>query len=226
MDPLVFRAALRASARVAFTAALVGCGGTVISGGTADPDHGTDMGTPTDEASTGPDVATNTEAGTEAGTSLEGGTGFEAGQVQEAAIPGDSGLACNAPPPSSLFHTGVPASSVNASMFDCCMAELTPLIATDSGTDSADAAAADPNVAGCCGVVVFAVNHDTGPDASAQATAEVAAFDELGWGARSLCCSLLKWPGGGTTCEAWGPPTPPAMPGEADLAAFDERQVA
>jgi len=188
MDPLVFRAALRASARVAFTAALVGCGGTAISGGNPDPDHGTDTGKPTDDASI-----------------------------------------CNAPPPSSLFHTGVPADSVNPSMFDCCMAELTPLIATDSGIESPDAAAAaaaDPNVVACCGVVVFAVNHDTGPRPSAEAKAEVAAFDELGWGARSLCCTLLKWPEEGSTCEAWGPPTPPAMPGEADLGAFDEREVA
>ena len=170
---------------------------------------------------TGADVATNTDAG----TSTEAGNGTEAGQVQEAAPPGDSGLACNAPPPSSLFHQEAGASSVTESMFNCCMAELTPFVALESGTGSPDAAA-DPNVAACCGVVVFAVNHDRRPDAGPVAAAEVAAFDKLGWQARSLCCGLLGWPGGGTTCEAWGPPTPPAMPGEADLAAYDDREVA
>src|SRR5271169_6677726 len=151
MDPLVFRAALRATARVAFTAAIVGCGGTLASNENRDPRERSDAGSPSDEAATGADVATNTDPDT--------GPGAEASAVPEAAPPpGDGAIACNAPPPSSLFGADAASSSVSESLFECCMAELTPLIATDSGTDSLDAAAADPSVTACCGVVVFAIN--------------------------------------------------------------------
>jgi hypothetical protein len=212
MEPLVFRAALRATARVAFTAALVGCGGALTGN---EPAQREDTGAGGDDA----DVATNGDAT----PARESGSTHAS---REAAPPEDSGLACNAPPPNALFRTDAAASTVTESMFECCMAEIAPFIATDGSQASPDAAAADPDAVACCGAVVFAVDHqiasafDGGQDAG-----EVSAFDKLGSNGRWICCDVLEWPGG-PTCSPWGPPTPPEMPGEVDRPSYRDMEVA
>jgi hypothetical protein len=195
MNALVFRAALRATARVAFTAAIVGCGGTV-SEGNGDAAKS--------EAATG-------KEGSAMGTDAM--PGKDAGHVEDTAPPGDSGLMCNAPLPSSLFDQDAAESAVSDSMFNCCIAELEPLIGGDSGLGASDAEAADPNLVACCGVLVFAADNDHIEPIGKEATAQLTSFANLGNDRRSTCCDVLKEPSG-PTCTPWGPPMPPAIPGE------------
>jgi hypothetical protein len=201
MNALVFRAALRATARVAFTAAIVGCGGTTSEGNS--------------------DAAKSEAAMGKEGAATDAPSGRDAEHVKDTAPPGDSGLMCNAPPPSSLFDKDAAADTVSESLFNCCIAGLEPLIG-DSQTGASDAEAADPNLLACCGVIVFAADKDRGLDASAEATAELQSLQKLGFAAQDTCCELLKEPLG-PTCTPWGPPMPPAMPGEN---AGDDREVA
>jgi hypothetical protein len=202
MSPSVFNAALRATARVAFTAALAGCGGAILDNDAARDVLDSEAGSDT---ASGADVAT-----TDAARRIELDARGDAVNV------GDGSLACNAPPPGSLVAADAAASRVSASMFDCCLRELAPRIG-DAGTDSLDAAAPDPSVVACCSAVLFVVDHaeyavlDAGEDSSAGAN--IARFEELGWHARATCCAVAADPRG-VTCEGWGPPTPPAMPNE------------
>ena len=212
MDRRVFAAALRASAKVAFAAALVGCGGTVAA------QHGQgaeDAAEPTDDASSPTAEASPIETPDAPGPGRDAGRGWDA-----------EGLACNAPPPSVLFHTDAGSGAVGKETFDCCLGELAPLRATEAGPapEGADAAAADPATVACCGAVVFAADQDYAEtNRGAVAMAELQELDDFGWAGRETCCRVLDWPGG-ATCTPWGPPTPPAMPGEEP--SFDGQEVA
>jgi hypothetical protein len=171
MNALVLRAALRATARIACTAVIVGCGGTVYEG--------------------------NGEAAKGDGSTREGSST-------------KNGPMCNAPPPSTLFDAGASPGSVTESMWSCCVEGLEPLIGGELGIS--DAAAMSPDVVACCGVVLYArtyIDDDSGDPALRQD------FEDISWN----CCSTVAgesfqrrdWLG----CAGWGPPMPPAVPGEA-----------
>jgi hypothetical protein len=175
MNALVFRAALRATVRVAFTCAIVGCGGRVV------------------------------EANGEASKS-------DAAAKESSAV--DNAPMCNAPPPSTLFGVDAVAGDVSESMFDCCIAELAPLVGDGPGIS--DAAARDPELAACCGVVISAVKYvseqlDAGPAGVKLAQAYV--------DVEPTCCEALADVVRAPGCEGWGPPMPPALSDEASAAA-------
>jgi hypothetical protein len=202
MDALAFRAALRASAKVALGVA-AGCGGAIST------------------ASDGPPPTTaDASVGHDATDAVEAAVAFDA------AIAFDSGVgpvdvsvanACNPPPASSLLPEQLDAGVViTDSTFDCCASWLSTVAGVDSGVGFSDAAAADPDVTACCAVVVVRLDGDRGawladPDAGhAALDRDFALAAPVRWS----CCVETGFPGG-PTCAPWGPPMPPAMPASA-----------
>jgi hypothetical protein len=194
MDARAFRAALRASAKVALGVA-AGCGGAISA------------------ASDEPPV-----------TTADASAGHDATDTVDAAVAADSGggaldvavaNACNAPPVSSLLPEQVDGGAViTDSTFDCCASWLGTIGLNDSGFGFPDAAAADPSVLACCAVVVARLDGDWrnswGPDADAGQAAlqrDQAIAAPVQW----ACCAETGHPDG-PTCTPWGPPMPPAMP--------------
>jgi hypothetical protein len=203
MDSAVFRAALRASAKVALTATLSSCGGSIQTHTDDTPDAiadasraaTLDVSTPVDavpddvilEASV--DVATD-DAVADAGE-------------------------CRPPPMASLFpeqsHPGV---TISDDVFDCCVT----LLASELGTDGqapqlTDAQAHDPTFLGCCAATIYRLDNDYfdggRQDFTTLAEAGLSIYSTLYVG----CCENIP-PGNavGPTCSPWGPPMPPAMP--------------
>jgi len=189
MDKLVFRAALRASAKVALTATIASCGGAIQASSSGD----------SSDAATREPVA---EAG---------------GETALADAPPD-GQACEPPAAASLLPRAQhPGAVVPDGTFACCLDVLGPLLRTDAQIATlSDAAAGDPLVVDCCAAVVVRVDDDYSDfDAGARDRAELADAG-LGpqWGPLEPCCAPLGYPEG-PTCTPWGPPMPPVMPGVA-----------
>jgi hypothetical protein len=195
MDKMIFRAALRASAKVALTATFASCGGAIQTTSNSD---GRDAASP---SATRPSPATIAPP-------YDGAPGADVAPHPES---------CDPPPVASLFpeplHSGVPISDET---FDCCLAVLAPQLRSDAQLPVlSDAAAHDPSVLGCCGVAIYRIDHDYGdPDAGAHDQADLADAGlgpGLGWSNLQPCCPPLSYPEG-PTCTPWGPPMPPAMP--------------
>ena len=199
MDTLVFRAALRAAAKVALSVAAVGCGGC---GGIADSEGR---------------VPSTADAGGDVGAMRDGATSPEAGSRDA--------LACNPPPESDLLPEGLhvdAGASLGGPIFDCCAAQLASLVSADGSVafQLPDAAVADPEVTACCAVLIARLDYDQGSAAS-DPDASVTALQrdgKLAAPARWACCSALGHPDG-PTCTPWGPPVPPAMPAGWDAPA-------
>jgi hypothetical protein len=204
MDSTIFRAALRASAKVALTATLGSCGGTIDAASR----EARDGSPPPPVTSTLADASTAVLADVAA-----------PGEVADAA---DASLvvADVAPPPvgcdplaaGELFPKGMHGDAgVTEPLFECCVTFLGSAIGTDASWPLPmlpDAEANDPNILGCCAVAVYhldSVSNDR--DASVGASAELANA-----GVNTYeCCQAIGYPVG-VTCTPWGPPMPPAMP--------------
>ncbi len=187
MNRLVFRAALRASAKVALGAAVVGCGGVVGSAAERAPTEASvPDGTPVDAAAF--DV-----------TSPEG----------EAA-------ACDPPSPSSVLPEGAhadAAAAIGEPTFDCCVERLEAVPPNDGGFAFPEASVSDPEVQACCATVIARLDYELrqtmgDPDAAAIEQQDEQKAAPVRW----ACCQVT--PNEGPTCTPWGPPMPPAMPGE------------
>jgi len=187
MDRLVFRAALRASAKVALTATIASCGGVI-------------------QASSGGDASDTAPR-----TPADGG-----GAVATDA-PTDAPACQPPPMASLLPRAQHPDAVVPDGTFACCIDVLEPLLRTDAAFATlSDAAASDPLVVDCCAAVVVRVDDDYADlDAGARDRAALADAG-LGpeWGPLEPCCAPIGIPEG-PTCTPWGPPMPPAMPGVA-----------
>jgi hypothetical protein len=197
MDSIVFRAALRASAKVALTASLSACGGAVQT-------------TSTNET---PDAFADTSSGAVVG---EAAAPSDAGRTENVCAP---------PPVASLLpEQSNPDAAVADETFACCVHVLAASSEQPDGylPILTDAAAHDPTVLGCCAAVVVRLDSDfsgTGVDPLTRDRGEVAeaGLDQVYDPAR--CCEALGsqlalYPIG-PTCSPWGPPMPPAMPGVA-----------
>lgn len=168
MNRLVFRAALRASAKVAFGAVVAACGGVV--------------------GSTAADAAFSD-------------------------VPQADAEDCDPLSPSSVLPEGAhadAAAGITESTFDCCVALLSAVPPNDGGFAFPEAAVADPEVQACCATVIARLDYEVrqGPDASAAAQKDERTATDVRW----ACCQVT--PNEGPTCTPWGPPMPPAMPGE------------
>jgi hypothetical protein len=204
MDSIVFRAALRASAKVALTA-MFGCGGAVQS----TSDESRDGAWPPEDSMAS--IADASNAPLVDVRSPYQGTGAsadtEAAAVLDVAAPPPGN--CDPPAPGDLLpHSTHPDAGVSDSLFDCCVALLRAdfeLDASVAGTLT-DAQAHDPATLGCCAVVVSRLDSTFGGNA------QVSALDELSDAGVDTfaCCPPLGYPTG-PTCIPWGPPVPPAM---------------
>jgi hypothetical protein len=191
MNSWAFRAALRASARIAFGVAAVGCGGMIGSSGEPPQAQHDDGGGGVDatgvaDASIAVDVATPLEAS-----------------------------ACNEPPASALLPEGLhvdAAAAITETTFDCCVAQLETVGPVEGGVEFPDAATGNPEVQACCAVVIARLDYEmTHPTSDPDASEAAILLDEqtsapVRWG----CCSVT--PAEGPTCTPWGPPMPPPMP--------------
>jgi hypothetical protein len=194
MDATIFRAALRASAKVALGATISSCGGSIhaTAAGDAVPDASTDAGAG--------DEPVLTDA------RIEG-----AAVVQDAEGVGT----CNPPVASSLIpeqdHPGV---RIDDGLFDCCASTIGSDFFLDGGPQvTLDAAAADPRIMGCCAVVVYRLNADLGDGAAISVddgTLQEAGLTGVWSDVITTCCIPLHDYFG--VCTPWGPPMPPAMP--------------
>lgn len=188
MNHSVFRAALRASAKVALGAAVAGCGGVVGSAA----EHAAPEGST-------PDAAAAADA-----------TWVDVGAPDEAA-------ACDPPMPSSVLPEGLhvdAAAGISEPTFGCCVSLLKAVPPNDGGFQFPDAAVDDPQVRDCCATVIARLDYEYGqtieqPDAS---MATLRQDEQTAASVRWACCQVT--PAEGPTCTPWGPPMPPAMPGE------------
>ncbi len=212
MDRLVFRAALRASAKVAFTAAIFGCGGGTALPGPAGQEA------PHADASSGHDGATPdhdilADAMAQDSASPGDSTGSDGSAGDDAGGDGGGGLLCMAPEPSTLFpeatHAGV---NVTEATFTCCLDLLEPLVG-EGGSELGDAGMLDPAARACCGAVVYRLDAEEA-EAGFDSPDRKLERAKLGFMGQDACCRSLKEPMG-VTCTPWGPPVPPAMDDEA-----------
>jgi hypothetical protein len=186
MDPRIFRAALRVSAKVALTATITSCGGMIRS-------------TPEGDASGDPSATTDADGALRADAS-------QPNAVDVAAPP----MACDPPPPATLLPGGsgiFPDAGVSEALFDCCVGLLAAEV-PKAGLSFAGDAATDPEVLGCCGVAISKVESSYTDPAAAehfQGALRDAGLDIY------TCCFALNFHGG-IACAPWGPPMPPAMP--------------
>lgn len=190
MNRLVFRAALRASAKVALGAAVAACGGVVGSAAEhASQEASVPEGAPAD--ATPVDV-----------------TPADAAQAEAAA--------CDPPSPSSVIPEGAhadAAAGITESTFDCCVARLEAVPPNDGGFAFPEASVSDPEVQACCATVIARLDYELrqtigDPDAAAVEQQDEQTAAPVRW----ACCQVT--PNEGPTCTPWGPPMPPAMPGE------------
>jgi hypothetical protein len=201
MDSVVFRAALRASAKVALTATLSSCGGAIQTGNADAPDAVVDA------SSTGDSTAPS---------DAFAGDAFAADVVAETpvdVVPDAGG--CRPPPVDSLLpEPNHPGIAISDGLFDCCVTLLGAELRTDGQAPAlTDAQAHDPTFLGCCAVTLYRLDDeplDAGTkDLTTVAEAGVPKYPTLYAG----CCEpLAPVSGFSLTCTPWGPPMPPAMP--------------
>jgi hypothetical protein len=193
MDAMIFRAALRASAKVALGATISSCGGS-IHAAAAEGDA--------------PDAV--------ADASMDAVRGDQPVLADAAAMRDvQVGSACNPPAASSLIpEPNHPDIRIDDGLFDCCAATIASDFLVDGSPHvPLDAAAGDPRILGCCAVVVYRLNADQGDGAavaSDDSTLQKAGFTEVWGDVIPTCCIPLHDYYG--VCTPWGPPMPPAMP--------------
>jgi hypothetical protein len=202
MDSIIFRAALRASAKVALTATLGSCGGVIRS----PAGDGPEGGSPPPVSTASVEDASPEDASDEPPIAA-----LDSPEQALADVDASPRASCNPPAPADLFPESAHRDAgVGQALFDCCVAVLGTELAPEGGVSSAmlsDAAAHDPTVLGCCAVAVAGLDSTYGDsDAGRHAQAELAAVGVDIF----ACCSGLDWPSG-PTCTAWGPPMPRAM---------------
>lgn len=193
MEARAFRAALRASAKVALGVA-AGCGGAISAASDGPPGA-------TVDASAGRDAA-------DAAIAVDTGGGVDVAVTN----------ACNPPPVASLLPEQLDGgATISDTTFDCCASWLGTIGLSDSGIGFPDAAAADPGVMACCAVVVVRLDDDWHASWGADPDAGRAALDRdqaLAAPVQWTCCAETGHPEG-PTCTPWGPPMPPEMPAAA-----------
>jgi hypothetical protein len=201
MDRLVFRAALRVSAKVALGAAVAGCGGLV--GSTAER-AAPEAGAP-EAAAVSPEAAPE-DAAAPVDVALADGSQVKAG-------------ACDPSSPSSVLpedtHADA-AAGITESTFDCCLAVLEAVPPNEGGFEFPDAAFGNPEVQACCATVIARLDHDY-RDSWALVDAAQAILQGDMRAAEPIvnaCCQVELPAAYGPTCTPWGPPMPPQMPGE------------
>ena len=206
MSPWAFRAALRATARVAMgVTAAAGCGGTVAPSPQEAPRVQADAsGESWSEAGIGAvaDAAEHPDARVDAEASAEA-------SALEPQV-------CGAPPAADLLPESPDAGAqISQGTFDCCVATVSTLASTDAGVmigDLPDSGAAGTDVTTCCAAIVARLDYEELSSFGAQPDASAWNADEsASAGVRWACCAAVGHPEG-PTCTPWGPPTPPAMP--------------
>jgi hypothetical protein len=101
-----------------------------------------------------------------------------------------SELACQAEPPGQVVD-------IDAEQLTCCVDLLAPVVPINGeGWDVWTSDSTDPDVQGCCNVLIANVDADWN-------NAEL-----LGYEAVSACCQAIGSPTG-PACTPWGPPAPP-----------------
>jgi hypothetical protein len=135
------------------------------------------------------------------------------GAIADAPVPDDAmaigdSPACNPPPAMTLLADAASGASVTSTTFSCCASEVAAAFGInieDGAVGHALDGAPEPgDLADCCAVVVFADNPYRPYPAQTQAGQE-----------HFWCCEMLDWPPApGLACTPWGPPMPPAMPGQ------------
>jgi hypothetical protein len=178
------RAALRAAAKVAFSVALIGCGGSTTSGTT-----GANEGTQPAAAN-----------GSSGGQSRQGG-GQGSGSSDESTSNGDAAALVDSSRPANEAGTQSCLSLTDLSEKEACCDNVAQEALADAGFPVHLDASAE--VTACC--QVLAERQDRiwqDPDAG---------WDTSSW-PRGQCCAVLNWQGS-MACTPWGPPTPPAMKG-------------
>src|SRR5260370_27398882 len=223
MDYMVFRAALRASAKVALTATLASCAGIVQSTNRADTRDGGASPSPTGTApiAIAPRPAMVDERAYLADAARPATVDYA---VSIADVPRPPTVddatplpaACDPPPVASLLpeikHLD---ARVSDETFECCVSLLAPELLLDAQPRVfTDAAAHDPNVLDCCAVAIYRVDRGYGdPDAGARDRGRLADAGLTSFNSLRGCCAALAYPlVEGPTCTPWGPPMPPAMP--------------
>jgi hypothetical protein len=205
MNHFVFRAALRASAKVALGAAFAACGGVV--GSTAAP-SAAEAAAPDAASVDATPNAVSVDA-TPNAVSVDA-TPVDVSSPLDA--PKQEAGACDAPSPSSVLPEGAhadAAAEIGQSTFDCCVAMLKVVLPDEGGLAFPDAAVGNPEVQACCATVIARLDYDKfQPDASTIDQQDQQAAQPVS----SACCQVTF--AVGPTCTPWGPPMPPAMPGE------------
>ena len=209
MNHFVFRAALRASAKVALGAAFAACGGVV--GSTAAP-SAAEAAAPDAASVDATPNAVSVDA-TPNAVSVDA-TPVDVSSPLDA--PKQEAGACDAPSPSSVLPEGAhadAAAEIGQSTFDCCVAMLKVVLPDEGGLAFPDAAVGNPEVQACCATVIARLDYDmrqtiTQPDASTAEQQDERTAAPVRW----ACCQVT--PSEGPTCTPWGPPMPPEMPGE------------
>jgi hypothetical protein len=185
MDILIRRAALRATAKVALSLTVVGCGANVDSiddeeAYSRDDGYATgkgdDVGEPADDAPDGAVEDANDDADCSDEEELACGLGEgDPSAIEEIALD-DAQLLCCAE----------------------LLEPLTPSWDEEGSWEAWQESQADPEVAGCCGVAVAHVNAD------------YMKIEQVGWDTLNACCGAIGNPMG-PACTPWGPPVPPAI---------------
>jgi hypothetical protein len=248
MDSTVFRAALRASARVTLTAAIASCGGAIRS--TADRGaDGSTSANPAPDADDPLDPA-SLDAALDEPTPLDATALFDGMALAEVKAPSDDATlpdaigptvtdadtadaaplptSCQPPLPASLLPAQAHADAgVADGVLSCCVVRLESIVFRDAGvsTVDGDSVVHDPETLGCCAV---AINHLDRrlfqPRTDASPSTDPLLDAGITWWNLHTCCAAVGYPAG-PTCAPWGPPMPPAMPvrGGCETARHPER---
>ncbi len=193
----IHRRALRATARVALTLTVVGCGARV---------------TLVEEESDGESDTTSVSSGTDSTVVSTSGSGA-GGTAQTSTSTGEGGEppveACVASPPGELVE-------VDAASFGCCVAYL-------QGVGPSDWLAPSEQHVGCCNEVVGQIDLDPTLSAAIEPSLVAPVWPETGG---TSCCDILgnpcTMPCG---CTVWGPPVPWSIAGRP-LLSLDDLEVA
>jgi hypothetical protein len=210
MDIAIRRAALRATAKVALSFTVMGCGHSVAVG---QPDGATEE----EEAIAGKGDgygATTADGGGQLAAGGAGGAGgmYAAGGAGGRAMPDDEAL-CAAPLPETEmgeFSIGLVPIALDGAQLECCAGALPELVSVYTSLNDWDAWNAqkgDDDIQGCCNVAIQHIQADFQNGATVGS--------DVQW----ACCDALGHPVG-PACTPWGPPVPPSFDG--DLAELWE----
>ena len=198
----IHRRALRATAKVALTLTVMGCGAQVLVEEETEADS---------SASSGPNTTVGVVSTSGSGA---GGTSqtSQTSQTSSSTTTGEGGepptAACTPAPPGELVE-------VDGATFGCCVAFL-------EGVGESDWASPSEQHFGCCNEVVGQIDLDPALAATIDPSLVAPVFPSTGG---TSCCDILgnpcTLPCG---CTVWGPPVPWALAGRR-LLSLDELEV-